>query len=127
MNNNYQKFLPIGSVVLLKGATKRLMITGFCTMAVDDKSKMFDYSGCLFPEGVISSNETALFNHDQIEKIFCIGFKDEEQEKFMTRLKELLDKNPNGLGVVNNTSNTTQDNSSSETEDIPPIGPGLNY
>lgn len=126
MNNNYQKFLPIGSVVLLKGATKRLMITGFCTMAVDDKSKMYDYSGCLFPEGVISSNETALFNHDQIERIFCIGFKDEEQERFMTRLKELLEKNPNGLGETANNNDVSQNDNASSESDVPPIGPGLN-
>ena len=29
MQENKDKFLPIGTVVLLKGATKRLMITGF--------------------------------------------------------------------------------------------------
>lgn len=126
MNSNYQKFLPIGSVVLLKGATKRLMITGFCTMAVDDKSKMYDYSGCLFPEGVISSNETALFNHDQIERIFCIGFKDEEQERFMTRLKDLLEKNPSALGEAANNNNVSQNDNASSASDVPPIGPGLN-
>ena len=32
-NNNYEKFLPIGSVVLLKGGTKKAMVTGFCSVA----------------------------------------------------------------------------------------------
>ena len=70
MNNVGEKYLPLGSVVMLKGASKRLMVTGFCTMAAEDESGvMYDYSGCMYPEGVISSDQTALFNHDQIEKV----------------------------------------------------------
>ena len=36
MNNVGEKFLPLGTVVMLKGASKRLMITGFCTMAAEE-------------------------------------------------------------------------------------------
>ena len=56
-----KEFLPVGSVVILKGGTKRVMVTGFCSIDNDDKSKMYDYTGCLYPEGIINSNEICLF------------------------------------------------------------------
>lgn len=92
----YEKFLPIGTVVLLKGATKRLMITGFCSVANENKNEMFDYCGCLYPEGILTSEQTALFNHDQIEKIFAIGYSDDEEKNFKTKLKAELEKQNNG-------------------------------
>ena len=39
MNNNLGRFLPLGTVVLLKGAKKRLMITGFCSFDEEKKDK----------------------------------------------------------------------------------------
>jgi len=95
MEQNTNKFLPIGTIVLLKDATKRLMITGFCVVPNEDKNKIFDYSGCLYPEGIITNEQTALFNHDQIDKIFSIGYSDEEEVKFKTKLVEALNNKGN--------------------------------
>ncbi len=89
---NYEKYLPIGTVVILKGGTKRAMITGFCSMANGDKTKVFDYSGCLYPEGVISSDKTLLFDHNQIDKIFHLGLIDDEEKQFKQRLNEMIKK-----------------------------------
>jgi len=89
---NYEKYLPIGTVVMLKGGKKRAMITGFCSISGEDKSKVFDYSGCLYPEGFISSNQTLLFNHEQIEKIFHLGLADEEEAQFKQKLNEMMKK-----------------------------------
>ena len=52
-----EKFLPIGSVVKLKNGQKRLMITGFLQMeqGEDGKKNIWDYSGCLYPEGMLTS------------------------------------------------------------------------
>lgn len=86
MNQKYEKYLPIGSVVLLNNGTKRLMITGFCVVPNDDKTKIYDYSGCLYPEGMLSSDEVALFNHDQIKQIYALGFSDEEEKSFKSKL-----------------------------------------
>ena len=72
-----EKYLPIGTVVLLKGGKKRAMITGFCSIAQENQEKIYDYSGCVYPEGYLSSNQVCLFDHDQIEKIFFEGFVDE--------------------------------------------------
>lgn len=90
--NELKKFLPIGTVVLLKGGSKRLMVTGFCSIPNEDKTKMFDYTGCLYPEGVINSKEIALFNHDQIEKVYFLGYKDEEEKQFKEKLNNFIIK-----------------------------------
>ena len=87
---NTEKFLPIGTVVMLNGGAKRVMITGFCTIASDDNSTMYDYCGCLYPEGVVSSDKNLLFNHNQIAKIYALGYSDDEEKQFKNRLKEVL-------------------------------------
>ena len=86
------KYLPIGTVVMLKGGTKRVMISGFCAIEGQNsgKNKMWDYSGCLYPEGFLSSNQTCLFDHEQIEKVYHYGLVDEEEEKFKAQLNELI-------------------------------------
>ena len=40
-----EKFLPIGSVVLLKGGTKKVMITGYCMKTAEYPDEVFDYNG----------------------------------------------------------------------------------
>lgn len=95
----YEKFLPLGSIVLLKNATKKLMITGFCAVPNDNKDVMYDYSGCLYPEGVISTEQVALFNHDQIKTIYAIGYSDDEEKQFKEKLIDALnDKQGNFNG-----------------------------
>ena len=38
---NQEKYLPIGTVVILKDAKKRIMITGFCCIDESDTSQFF--------------------------------------------------------------------------------------
>lgn len=114
MNNVGEKFLPIGTVVMLNGGTKRVMITGFCSMATDNKNVVFDYSGCMYPEGFLSSDQTALFNHDQIAQVYHMGLVDDEEKKFKEVLNTLVSKIPGS-------SQTQQAPESS----VPPVGPGL--
>lgn len=89
---NYDKYLPIGTVVLLKNATKRLMIVGFCVKG-DTDDKIYDYVGCLYPEGLLSNDQNCLFNHSQIDKIFFLGFVSEEEKKFKKQLNSLIGSN----------------------------------
>lgn len=92
MENSNEKFLPIGTVVLLKGAKKRLMITGFCSYDEEKRDKAYDYTGCLYPEGIITSKQMALFDHSQIEKIFYLGYSDDEDKAFKKAMIEELKK-----------------------------------
>lgn len=87
-----EKFLPLGSVVLLKNASKKLMITGYCSSPVDGKGKFYDYTGVLYPEGLLSSDKTALFNHSQIDKIFFLGFENDESKAFINSLNVVMGK-----------------------------------
>ncbi len=89
MNEVGEKFLPIGTVVMLKEGTKRVMITGFCSAAQDDPQTIWDYTGCPYPEGYVTSDQTCLFNHSQISKIYFTGFKDDDEEK---QFKDALNK-----------------------------------
>lgn len=88
MNN--EKFLPIGTVVMLKGGTKRIMITGFLCIGESDKNKIYDYNGCVYPEGFMSADKNLLFNHDQIATIYYMGFSDDEDKKFKEKLNDAV-------------------------------------
>ena len=91
MNEMGEKYLAVGTVVMLKGATKRLVITGFCGMENEKKEKMWDYSGCMYPEGFLNTNQVALFDHSQIEKICHLGLVDDPEEKeFKIKMKDYL-------------------------------------
>ena len=72
-----KNYLPIGSVVLLKEGKKRLMIYGRRQL-VKDGEKEYDYSAC---------KDVVLFNHDQIQMIYFIGFQDIEELHFRSLLK----------------------------------------
>ena len=85
-----RKFLPIGSVVLLKGAEKRLMICGRAQL--DIEQNYYDYSGCLYPEGYIAANDMYLFNDGDIDKVYFIGFQDPEELSFVSKLAEKLEE-----------------------------------
>ena len=84
-------FLPIGSVVLLKGAKKRLMICGRLQIEASTQ-KVFDYSGCLFPEGIIDINKMYLFQQEDIETVYFVGLQDEEEFAFRNYMKEQIEK-----------------------------------
>lgn len=90
MNNVGEKFLPIGTVVMLQGGTKRVMITGFCSMPAEDGAEMYDYAGCMYPEGFLSSDQTALFNHSQIAQVYHMGLVDDEEKQFKRSLNMLV-------------------------------------
>lgn len=88
----FERTLPIGSVVLLKGATKRIMILGYCRYMAGDSTKVYDYCGCTYPEGFISPEKTAVFDHEQIEQIYALGFQNDEQIAFRQRLIQVLEQ-----------------------------------
>ncbi len=87
-----KEFLPLGSVVLLKEATKKIMIVGFLTSRMNDENKVYDYAGCLFPEGILSSDESLLFNEEDIQEVVARGYENEETKEFNSKLEELLNK-----------------------------------
>lgn len=81
--------LPIGTVVLLKNATKRVMIVGY--LPKDNKTgKTCDYSGVIFPEGLIDSRRILIFDIDKIETVCQEGLKDDEEvKKFLEHVAQV--------------------------------------
>lgn len=87
IKDKYPKYLPIGSVILLNGGKKRIMIMGYAQ--VDEKAKKeYDYIGCMYPEGIVYNVENILFNHNDIANIYCIGFINKEQKEFNKVLED---------------------------------------
>ena len=87
-----EKYLPVGTVVMLKNASKRVMVIGFCIISENDPDKVYDYLGCIYPEGIMDANQNLMFNHDQIDKIYHMGLEDEEEKTFKVKLKEVLEE-----------------------------------
>ena len=78
-------FIPIGSVVLLKNSQKRVMIVGVLQKQANTDT-VWDYSGCLYPEGVMDPKDLYLFNQDQIERLYFIGYQNDECLSFLNRI-----------------------------------------
>lgn len=83
------KYLPIGSIVLLKEGKKRIMITGYYVTNVSD-NKIYDYSACIYPEGIVDNKTIILFNHEDISNIIFTGYSDEEEKKHKVALKYII-------------------------------------
>ena len=91
-----ERFLPIGTVLLLKGGKKEVMITSYCIFptniqikdgkAVKPDQKMYEYGGCIYPEGILDSSMSCAFNHNQIEKILHMGYESPAHEKLSKTL-----------------------------------------
>ena len=83
------KYLPLGSIVKLKGGELKVMVISYLIFPKKgQKKKVFDYGGCIYPTGVIDTDHMIGFNHDDIENVCFLGFKDEEQERMNKALLE---------------------------------------
>ena len=97
MKESKSELLPIGSVVLLKGGSKKVMVIGFAPRATIEgverekgKEDIWDYSGCIYPEGLLASDQILVFDHTQIVEVFHLGMADDEEKAFKKKLAEYL-------------------------------------
>lgn len=84
-------YLPLGSIVTLKQGNKRLMIVGRL-QRMNQTGEIFDYSGCLWPEGSLDADHFYLFNHNQIDRLYHIGLQDPIEFEFKQFLKDQAEK-----------------------------------
>ena len=84
-----KQLFPIGTVVMLNGGEKRLMIYGILPINSEDE-KTYDYIGCLYPEGFIDNDHCYLFNNEDIERVEYLGYIDAEQQEFRTKVAVML-------------------------------------
>ena len=89
---NVNELLPIGSIVLLEGAEKKLMIFGVGQTQLEE-NKDFDYIGVVYPEGNMGEGSQFLFNHSDIEEIVFRGYEAEERDNFLEMLNSYFEEN----------------------------------
>ena len=79
--------LPIGSVVLLKNATKPIMIFGYMQKSAVVPDQMADYIGVPYPEGNLDIRAQVGFQMTDIEKVLFEGYRDESFKPWEDLLK----------------------------------------
>ncbi|MBJ8349434.1 DUF4176 domain-containing protein [Streptococcus zalophi] len=82
------KLLPLGTIVYLQDSTTKVMIIGRGPeFNLDGEEVYSDYAGVVYPEG-INPEDSIFFNQENIEKVVFEGFKDEEEDEYLTEYKE---------------------------------------
>ena len=103
MDKNLKRLLPLGSVVRLKDATHRVMITAYFVKfekgqdkdtenPENDKNmneadgKIYDYLGVYWPEGDVDSRHKIMFSNEIIDDVYFYGYSNDvfnEYQKLM--------------------------------------------
>lgn len=73
------KFLPLGSVCVVKNLNNKQVIIGY-------KNQGYDYIGVPFPKGFSKNQDINYFNHSDIIELYSYGYKDEESKIFISSL-----------------------------------------
>ena len=89
-----KKWLPLGSVVILDGGIQKLMIISRgMVIPIKDKEYVFEYGGCVYPQGLVS-DRVFYFNEEDIQEIVFKGFADVDDERMEKNLnKWIAEKN----------------------------------
>ena len=85
------KYLPIGTVVLLHEGEKTIMIYGRMQHH-GETNTVYDYVACLYPEGNIDEEYMFLFNHSQIREIVFMGYESEAEKEFLAFIEDAYRK-----------------------------------
>lgn len=86
--------LPIGSVVVLGGSNKKIMIYGIKQTheEKDGQIKHYDYVGVIYPEGYMGRQTREFFDKEDIETVSFVGYSDIEREGFVDDLRRMLNR-----------------------------------
>ncbi len=83
-------FLPLGSIVTLKGNSKKLMVIGRGLYIADKGVRGYcDYSFCLYPEGVLG-DQVIYANTEMIDEVLFKGYDSGENEEWSSVIRVLL-------------------------------------
>lgn len=90
----FSELLPIGSVVLLNNAQKKIVIIGLRPIQHLESGEdiAYDYIGVPYPEGYIGTESAMLFMHKSIKEIIFTGYSDDERTILVEAVQELVDK-----------------------------------
>lgn len=86
------KLLPLGSVIVLKGSTKKMLIIARVIVApVKGNIYRFDYGACLYPEGMVGDS-LIYFNDEDIFKVVQEGYSDEDNDLMLENIAAVIDQ-----------------------------------
>ena len=91
---NFEDFLPVGSVVLLKNAQKKIVIIGVMQIKYMDngQSVAYDYIGVPYPEGYLGQESALLFNHENIHEVIFKGYENRERELLVQVIQQMTEE-----------------------------------
>lgn len=87
MNN--EKYLPLGTIVKLTNYDN-IMIIGYSVNKDANSEIYYDYLGCPYPMGVVTTGNCITFNHDEIIEVIWKGYVSELQKKFSAELNKIV-------------------------------------
>lgn len=84
------EFLPLGSIVIPKGGTRKILIIARGIAAnISGTVQYFDYGAVLYPQGMMD-DQLLYLNHEQIAKVVFHGYSDEEDQYMIDNIHEWL-------------------------------------
>ena len=92
------ELLPVGSIVLLKGGTKKTMIMGVLQTDEEHPETVYDYMGIPYPEGYMGEESVYLFQHENINDIVLRGYENPERDEMIQVLEMIIEKTQEQLG-----------------------------
>lgn len=81
------KYLPLGTLVLVKKNICTLMIVGYLA---NENEKIKDYKAVYYPYGFQGMKLLVKFNHEDIVSIIHLGNKFEKQEEYNNFLNDRI-------------------------------------
>ena len=99
---NFSELLPLGSVVILHNAVKKIVIIGYMPIKrnTNGEETIYDYVGVPYPEGYMTQESLLLFCHDKIDTVIFDGYANEERSLFVNMIRKLVDKTNEVVGAV---------------------------
>lgn len=82
-----KNFLPIGSVITMQGAKRKLMIIG---TGVRDKetNKTYDYVAVPYPQGYLGAEAMFLCNQEDVATLDYLGYVNAEYQMLQAKIRE---------------------------------------
>ena len=87
-----EKYLPIGTVCTINNSNKKVMIMSYFSIEYNNSAVMYDYKGCVYPEGLLLPSQAVSFNHSDIVSVDYLGYKNEDFEVFNSNLNRKVEK-----------------------------------
>lgn len=85
-------YLPIGSIVKMKGSKQKVMVTGLQSIRATEPNRVYDYIGVIYPMGYLSNAYQVLFDNEEIEETVFVGYSDELRDRYIELLSEASER-----------------------------------